>query len=127
MGHHSEAFIGIDTSRDAVAIADGGRSGVEVQHQLERSRLHDGQFFRLRASEDTARIDACAACLRFVCRSVAGHAGWYHDVAEYEGDLFARFPGVDRFDPGFDKRNQAIQAGAPCSRTFVVIHVPMAR
>ena len=29
MGHHSEAFIGIDTSksRNAVAIADGGRGG----------------------------------------------------------------------------------------------------
>lgn len=29
MGHHSEAFIGIDTSklRNAVAIAEGGRGG----------------------------------------------------------------------------------------------------
>jgi hypothetical protein len=29
VGHHSEAFIGIDTSklRNAVAIAEGGRSG----------------------------------------------------------------------------------------------------
>lgn len=29
MGHHTEAFVGIDTSklRNAVAIADGGRGG----------------------------------------------------------------------------------------------------
>ena len=33
MGHHSEAFIGIDTSklRNAVAIAEGGRDG-EVRY-----------------------------------------------------------------------------------------------
>ena len=33
MGHHSEAFIGIDTSksRNAVAIAEGGRGG-EVRY-----------------------------------------------------------------------------------------------
>ena len=33
MGHHSEAFVGIDTSklRNAIAIADGGRGG-EVRY-----------------------------------------------------------------------------------------------
>ena len=34
------------------------RSGPEVQHQLERGRLHDRQFFWLRAPEDAAGIDA---------------------------------------------------------------------
>lgn len=36
LGHHSEAFIGIDTSklRNAVAIADAGRTG-EVRYQGE--------------------------------------------------------------------------------------------
>ena len=38
MGHHSEAFIGIDTSksRNAIAIADGGR-GREVRYLGEFS------------------------------------------------------------------------------------------
>ena len=33
MGHHTEAFVGIDTSklRNAIAIADGGRGG-EVRY-----------------------------------------------------------------------------------------------
>ena len=33
MGHHTEAFVGIDTSKssDAIAIADGGRGG-EVRY-----------------------------------------------------------------------------------------------
>jgi hypothetical protein len=39
VGHHSEAFVGIDTSklRNAVAIADSGRDG-EVRSFLLRRR-----------------------------------------------------------------------------------------
>jgi len=38
VGHHTEAFVGIDTSKscNAIAIADGGRSG-EVRYLGEFS------------------------------------------------------------------------------------------
>ena len=53
MGHHSEAFVGIDTSklRNAVAIADSGRGG-EVRYL--------GEFPATEGGDPKARGKACS-------------------------------------------------------------------
>jgi transposase len=53
VGHHTEAYVGIDTSKscNAIAIADGGRGG-EVRYL--------GDFPATEAGDPKARGQACS-------------------------------------------------------------------